>query len=278
MPMLSDHATVQLPARMQADDLLAVGDQLHVCLAAVLAKSAKAREALPEALAAVTAVPASVSASWARFAAAHGALRASVDATHAASTTPEDTSTRDEANADADAAWTVFDAWLAAWTLHADDGRRPSAADAAALRAAVFPLPEGRRFIAWRPRRQWQAMLRRMPLVTASEARAVIEGLGGGRILARLESTHAAYGKAYGFTAATAQADDGATDSRPQFLAAKDALRDYVKKVEGHADPDVSGSEALSAWLLGPFAELVDEFAATPAAPRAKKPAPAPVA
>lgn len=50
----------------------------------------------------------------------------------------------------------------------------------------------------------------------------------------------------------------------PQFTAGKDALRDYVVKVAGSADPDLRDSEALAAWLLDPFREFVAGFAAQP--------------
>ena len=41
---------------------------------------------------------------------------------------------------------------------------------------------------------------------------------------------------------------------RAAFLAALAALRDYVTRVAAHADPDVPGSEAVSAALLAPLA------------------------
>jgi hypothetical protein len=58
-------------------------------------------------------------------------------------------------------------------------------------------------------------------------------------------------------------------------LAAKDTLRGYVKQVLGSADPEVPQSEALAAWVLGPFNDRVAELASRSAA-RGKRGAAAP--
>lgn len=71
--------------------------------------------------------------------------------------------------------------------------------------------------------------------------------------------------------------EGGPTDGRPQWLAARDALRVLVQKIESYADPDIEGSEALTAFLLAPYVELVTDLEKSRRA-NAKKPdaAPAP--
>lgn len=279
MAMESDHSAVQLPSRMQTDDLLGVGDQLRARYLAATSPARKGGDLRPEGVPEGVHVPASIAASWKRFDAAHVALGAYVLQREASvlNAAPTDDASA-VANDASDRAWRAFAAWLEAWAQHDEDGKAPGSADAMALRARLFPAPHGLRFIAWRPRKQWMAMQARMVTLGEDAVVEVVKGLGGARLLAALDRTHRAFGRAYGFTAAQATEAAEETDARPLWTAAREALRDYVKKVEGHADPDVPGSEALAAWLLAPFTEMVRDFAAQ-ATPRAKtEPQPAPVA
>lgn len=273
MTTADEHTNVQLPSKLEGSDLLGLFDQLDARHEAVRAGRRKGTR-VPDGCPADAALPAVVAASWKRLSHAAGELR---DLAGRRDHTPPAALAIDaaSANGDADEAWRAFEAWLLGWTRHRDDGRKPSAADAQALYARLFPRPEGMKFLGWRPRKQWTSMAGRMALLAEPAVAATVSALGGERLLAALGAMHDAFGKAYGFTTARA-APEAAIDARPQFLAGKDALRDYVKKVEGSADADVAGSEELAAWLLGPFHDLVAEFAS---APRAKPaPAPAPVA
>lgn len=267
----NDHASVQLPAAVERGDLLALGDQLQVRFVEVTKTHRKGAE-VPVGCPVGAVVPPAVTASWKRF---HGSVVALREAT-ALRDRPEAPSTTlvpDTCNAASDQAWRACEGWLAGWTQHRDDGVAPGAVEADALYRRVFPAPTGMKFIGWRPRKQWSAMKDRMAIFAEPAVLSTMKALGGERLVEALRVTHADFGAAYGFTAATADEAEG-VDARPQLLAVKDALRGYVKKVEGSADPDVHGSEALAAWLLGPFDSLVAEFASRPAAPRAKPAAP----
>ncbi len=258
-----ENTNVQLPSKLEGSDLLGLFDQLDARREAVRAGRRKGH-GVPDGCPIDAAMPAVVAASWKRLSHAIGELRALTgQRDHTLSTAPAvDPST---ANGDSDEAWRAFEGWLLGWTRHRDDGQKPSGADAQALYTRLFPRPDGLKFIGWRPRKQWSSMQSRMTLLAEPEIAASVSAIGGDRLLAALRAMHDTFGKAYGFTAAKPETE-ATIVARPQFLAGKDALRDYVKKVEGSADADVADSEALATWLLGPFNELVHEFASNPRA------------
>jgi hypothetical protein len=66
--------------------------------------------------------------------------------------------------------------------------------------------------------------------------------------------------------------EGGPTDGRPQWSAARDALRSLIQKIESHADPEIPGSEALAAFLLAPYVERVDDLARSRRKAAARKP------
>ncbi len=258
----------QLPSRMEASDVVGVGEQLAARYAAVASPGKTPVEGAP----AHVVVPPAVSASWRRFAASHDTL-ATTTALRLATTPQPPTVDPDASNAASDDAWRTFEVWLGAWARHTDDGKTPSAADAAALYGRVFPAADGMRFIGWRPAKQWVAMKGRMAILAEPASRDVVNGLGGARLVETLQETHVAFGRAYAFTEVQTH-EPAAVDVRGAFVTAKDALRGYATRVEASADPDVPGSEALAAWLLAPLYAMVAEFAAAPtkrAAPDAEK-------
>ncbi|AUX23460.1 uncharacterized protein SOCEGT47_039850 [Sorangium cellulosum] len=59
-------------------------------------------------------------------------------------------------------------------------------------------------------------------------------------------------------------------------MTAREALRALLQRIEGHADPEIAGSEALVAFLLAPYVELVDDVARDRRRARPKKGEPAP--
>lgn len=279
-------STLTLPAELNAEDLLGLRDQLGARIAALLpppkgAKKAKQAAALPAGVEPLDALPPHIERPWKRFdmAAAElaafrsGRASALADEAHAAA----DLTERDSANAGADDRWRSFERWNAGAAALEDDGEAPSPAEARWLYAQLFPAPDGLRFITRRPRVQWSAMEQRMKVLQGDRAQAVIQGFGGARHHAQLAKAHARFGKAFGFTAAVAQPEAGPTDGRPQWVAARDALRTLVQKIEGWADPDIEGSEALAAYLLGPYVEMAADLQASRRSP-AKKPDPAPAA
>ncbi len=270
--MIESFVMYQLPARMESSDAVGLGEQLALRYQAVASPKKKPVEGAPVHVA----IPPNVAASWKRFAVAHdelskaAALRIATTGLTPAAPVEDD----DAANAASDDAWRTFEAWLGAWARHADDGKAPRGADAAALYARVFPAVDAMRFIGWRPRKQWVAMQGRMAVLDEPANRELLNGLGGARLHEHLRATHDAFGRAYGFTAVQADGAAATVDVRSVFMAAKDALRQYVTRVAASADPDVPGSEALATWLLAPLHEMVAEFAAAPtkrATPEADK-------
>lgn len=276
-------ATLALPAELMADDLIGVHDLMAARIDAVVRPGGKkpgdGDPPLPEGLLPRDSLPDQIDRPWQRFHAATTELsrfrgaRAGAQAEEAYAATDETEQTA--ANADADDRWRAIERWNSASALLADDGAGPSPAEARWLYAQTFPPPDGLRFITWRPRAQWTQMVQRMQVLEGERAQAVIHGFGGARFYAQLLAAHARYGKAYGFTIAVPDPVGGPTDGRPQWLAARDALRALVHKVEAYADPDIEGSEALVAFLLGPYVAMVTDMEKSRRA-RAKKPEPAP--
>lgn len=259
----SDVFSVVLPSRMQADDLLAVGSQLHARYFAVLSAHTDDATVPPEGCPVGVAIPAAIATSHTRFTASLSALRATIVLRYERSDDAE-AITPAKANVDSDRAWQTLHAWLGAWSMLADDDQNPTPADAVTLFGKLFPAPVGLRFINYRPRRQWTAMEHRMAVLTDPDVDTTIRALGGARVLANVTTTHETFGRTFGFTAALSANTAAPVVMIPQFSAAKDALRDYVAKVAVSADPDLPDSEALAAWLLRPFREMVAEFAAQP--------------
>ncbi|MGK4004352.1 hypothetical protein WMF31_17085 [Sorangium sp. So ce1036] len=281
VPVLS---TLTLPPQLETADVLALRDQLAARIAAVL-RPMKGREradsevALPEGLEPLDALPPHIELSWRRFDAAAQELQAfrarRADALANEAHTASDASEQSAANADADDRWRAFEQWNAGAAGLSDDGESPSPSGARWLYAQLFPAPEGLRFITRRPRAQWTAMVQRMSVLQGERAQAVIAGFGGARHMKQLAAAHARFGKAFGFTAVV-QPAGGPSDGRPQWVTAREALRALLQRIEGHADPEIAGSEALVAFLLGPYVELVDDVARDRRRARPKKGEPAP--
>ncbi|WP_441286879.1 hypothetical protein ACSRUE_31825 [Sorangium sp. KYC3313] len=182
---------------------------------------------------------------------------AQADQRHAAPTEAE----RSAASTDSDDRRRAFEQWNAGAAGLSEDGETPSPTEARWLYAQLFPAPEGLRFITRRPRVQWAAMAQRMKTLEKERARGVIEGFGGTRHHRQLVAAHARFGEAYGFTNVVLAKEGAPTAGRPQWSAARDALRSMIQKIESHADPEFPGSEALAAFLLAPYVEMVDDLA-----------------
>ncbi|WP_437626717.1 hypothetical protein [Sorangium sp. So ce1151] len=273
-PMFS---TIVLPPDLVADDVIGLRDQMSARIAAVVRpKGGKRKEgdaALPRGVEPLAALPPHIDRPWKRFDAAATELQgfrglrasAQADQRHGAPTEAE----RSAANTDSDDRWRAFEQWNAGAAGLSDDGERPSPSEARWLYAQLFPAPEGLRFITRRPRVQWAAMVQRMKTLEEERAQAVLEGFGGTRHYQQLVAAHTRFGEAYGFTTVVLAKDGGPTDGRPQWSAARDALRSLIQKIESHADPEIPGSEALAAFLLAPYVEMVDDLG------RARRKAPA---
>ncbi|CAN93359.1 hypothetical protein sce3200 [Sorangium cellulosum So ce56] len=276
-PMFS---TMVLPPELVADDVIGLRDQMSARIAAVLRpKGGKRKEGdapLPKGVEPVAALPPHIDRPWKRFDAAatelqgFRGLRASTqaDQRHAAPSEAE----RSAANTGSDDRWRALEQWNAGAAGLSDDGEPPSPSEARWLYGQLFPAPEGLRFITRRPRIQWAAMVQRMKTLEEERAQAVIEQFGGTRHYQQLVASHARFGEAYGFTTVVLAREGGPTDGRPQWSAARDALRSLIQKIENHADPDIPGSETLAAFLLAPYVEMVDDLARSRRKASAKKP------
>ncbi|MCC6553651.1 MAG: hypothetical protein IT372_11610 [Polyangiaceae bacterium] len=278
-------STLTLPPDLDADDVIGLRDQLRARFAAVVQPSGEERPpgdlARPEGVAALEALPPHLGRPWSRFDAAATHLQtfresrasAQAEAAHAAS----DETEQNAANADADDRWRAFEKWNGAAAGLTDDGEKPSPAEARWLHAQLFAPPDGLRFITRRPRAQWTAMEQRMKVLEGDRAKAVVEGFGGARHMRQLAAAHARFGKAFGFTAVAPPAEGGPTDGRSQWVAAREALRVLVQKIESYADPEIEGTESLSTFLLAPYIEMVvDLEKARRARPKTPEPKPAP--
>lgn len=281
-------STMVLPPELVADDVIGLRDQIGARIAAVLRpKGGKRKEgdaSLPGGLEPLAALPPHIDKPWRRFDSAATELQgfrtmrasALADQSHAAASDSE----RGAANTNSDDRWRAFEQWNAGAAGLSDDGETPSPSEARWLYAQLFPAPEGLRFITRRPRVQWAAMVQRMKTLEGARAQAVIEGFGGTRHYRQLVAAHTRFGEAYGFTTVVVAKEGGPTDGRPQWSAARDALRSLIQKIENHADPEIPGSEALAAFLLAPYVEMVDDLARSrrraPARRPEAVPAPAP--
>ena len=276
-PMFS---TIVLPPELVADDVIGLRDQVSARIAAVLRpKGGKRKEGdapLPKGVELLAALPPHIDRPWKRFDTAatdlqgFRVMRASAQAEqrHSAATEAE----RSAANTDSDDRWRAFEQWNAGAAGLSDDGETPVPSEARWLYAQLFPAPDGLRFITRRPRLQWTAMVQRMKTLEEERAQAVIEGFGGARHHRQLVAAHARFGDAYGFTTVALAKEGAPTDGRPQWSAARDALRSLIQKIESHADPEIPGSEALAAFLLAPYVELVDDLARSRRRAPARKP------
>ena len=115
-----------------------------------------------------------------------------------------------------------------------------------------------------------------MSVLEGDRAKAVIAGFGGTRHVQQLHRAHLRFGDAFGFRTAVVEPEGGPSDGRPQWVSAREALRTLVQKIESYADPDIAGSEALAAFLLGPYLEMVDDLGKNRRPGRRTKPEPAP--
>jgi len=279
-PILS---TLALPPDLVADDVFGFRDQLGARIAAVVRPKGRKREgdelALPDGVEPLSTVPPHIGLPWKRFDGAVTELQgfrqsrasAQADEVHTAG----DESEQDTANAHCDDRWRAFEAWNKGAAGLAEDGEAPAPSEARWLYGQMFPAPDGLRFITRRPRVQWSAMGQRMTVLYEDRAQAVIAGFGGKRHWEQLAESHGRFGKAFGFTGVVPDGIGGPTDGRPQWIAARDALRTLLQKIETYADPEIAGSQALVAFLLRPYVEMADDLARSRRPVRAKKPDPA---
>ena len=250
----TDVASVELPSGMQLADLLTVIDQIVVQVKAALAKpSKKGDDGVPH----VEALVPVVKRAFDRLVSRREVLREleSKRQPDEPAKTAEEEHTSDVT---LDDAWKGVERVTDAGTK-LTDGVSPGRVEAERLHAKVFGKA-GLKFTNLRPRRQWDASCERMAIVTAPDAVATLDAIGGARYLAALRKAHHEFGITFGFLKHTIPNEEAVTDTREEQLAAHHALRDFVLRVSANADEEDSESVAFARFVLKPYAELVDDL------------------
>ncbi|WP_437293968.1 hypothetical protein [Sorangium sp. So ce426] len=183
-----------------------------------------------------------------------GRLAAAVDAletlTRPRGGEPVETKTKPKADRTLDNAWSGTFDWLGGWCKLPPE-RFPEVGEAKELFQLLYP--DGLSFTRLPYKLEWKESKARLDAVRSGRHERTFKKLGGEAFLAHLEEAHEAYGRALHITAPKpASAPTG--DVRAAFLTVLAALRDYAARVAAHADPDVRGSEEVSAALLEPLA------------------------
>ncbi|XXX73848.1 hypothetical protein WMF30_40000 [Sorangium sp. So ce134] len=161
-----------------------------------------------------------------------------------------ETKTKPKADRIIDNAWSATFDWLAGWCKLPPE-RNPSLDEAKALFKLLYP--DGLSFTRLPYKLEWKESKARLDAIRGARHDRTFKKLGGETFLAHMEEAHEAYGRALHITAPKPESAP-AGDVRAAFLATLAALRDYAARVAAHADPDVPGSEDVSAALLAPLA------------------------
>ncbi|WP_441292038.1 hypothetical protein ACSRUE_17885 [Sorangium sp. KYC3313] len=163
---------------------------------------------------------------------------------------PVETKTKPKADRMLDNAWSATFDWLGGWCKLPPE-RNPSLDDAKELFKLLYP--DGLSFTRLPYKLEWKESKARLDAIRSARHDRTFKKLGGEGYLAHLEEAHEAYGRALHITAPKPESAPTG-DVRAAFLATLAALRDYAARVAAHADPDVPGSEEVSAALLAPLA------------------------
>ncbi|WP_437950692.1 hypothetical protein WME98_07640 [Sorangium sp. So ce296] len=163
---------------------------------------------------------------------------------------PVETKTKPKADRLLDNAWSGTFDWLGGWCKLPPE-RNPSLDEAKELFKLLYP--DGLSFTRLPYKLEWKESKARLDAIRGARHERTFKKLGGEAFLAHLEEAHEAYGRALHITAPKPESAPTG-DVRAAFLATLAALRDYAARVAAHADPDVPGSEEVSAALLAPLA------------------------
>ncbi|WP_437983065.1 hypothetical protein [Sorangium sp. So ce117] len=163
---------------------------------------------------------------------------------------PAETKTKPKADRILDNAWSATFDWLGGWCKLSAE-RNPSLDEAKELFKLLYP--DGLSFTRLPYKLEWKESKARLDAIRGARHDRTFKRLGGEGFLSHLEEAHEAYGRALHITAPKPESAPTG-DVRAAFLATLAALRDYATRVAAHADPDVPGSEEVSAALLEPLA------------------------
>lgn len=188
---------------------------------------------------------------------------------------PVETKTKPKADRALDNAWSATLDWLSGWCKLPPE-RNPHLDEAKELFKLLYP--DGLSFTRLPYKLEWKESKARLDAIREERHDRTFKKLGGEVFLAHLEEAHEAYGRALHITAPKPESAPTG-DVRSAFLATLAALRDYVTRVAAHADPDIPGSEEVSAALLAPLATWQPRPSGSPGgAADAPEPPPAPAA
>ncbi|APR82642.1 Hypothetical protein A7982_07991 [Minicystis rosea] len=148
-----------------------------------------------------------------------------------------------------DACWSALNDFLTAFSKLPDV---PAAAEAAALKSALFP--DGLKFTQLVFELEWAESEARLQRIKAQDLDKRIAKLGGQLFLDTLISAHAAYGKALGMTQVPSETAATPPNLRVAMADFTTVLRKYVAKVMGSVDDDEPDTQALADALLAPLA------------------------
>ncbi|WP_437619625.1 hypothetical protein [Sorangium sp. So ce1151] len=163
---------------------------------------------------------------------------------------PVETKTKPKADRIIDNAWSATFDWLGGWCKLPPE-RNPNLDEAKELFKLLYP--DGLSFTRLPYKLEWKESKARLDAIAGARHERTFRKLGGEGFLAHLQEAHEAYGRALHITAPRPESAPTG-DVRSAFLATLAALRDYATRVAAHADPDVPGSEEISAALLAPLA------------------------
>ncbi|WP_437478983.1 hypothetical protein WME75_31755 [Sorangium sp. So ce1014] len=163
---------------------------------------------------------------------------------------PVETKTKPKADRLLDGAWSATFDWLGGWCKLPPE-RNPSLDEAKDLFKILYP--DGLSFTRLPYKLEWKESKARLDALRGARHDRTFKKLGGEGFLAHLEEAHEAYGRALHITAPKPESAPTG-DVRAAFMATLAGLRDYATRVAAHADPDVPGSEEVSAALLEPLA------------------------
>ncbi len=144
-------------------------------------------------------------------------------------------------------AWTACEKWLDG--LMSNPTHNARTALAASLHQKLFAGGVG--FVRGKSHKRWAATEARLQLVQTDGLSAQFNTLGGADMLAAIETTHRATGKALGFTAALAPAPS--PQLRDCLDEAKAALRDYILQVVAFGAANAGSQQELATELLKPL-------------------------
>ena len=160
-----------------------------------------------------------------------------------------DTQAKRKADQALDNAWGSLYDWLSGWC------RLPASSHAnAQVAQELFTVlfSEKLSFLQLAYKLEWQESQSRLEAIEQGKHENTFKVLGGASFIKHLKEMHSTYGKVLGITSINEDKTSNA-EVGIQSTAARDALRDYIMRVNAYADPEEPGSQELAQALLKPL-------------------------